>query len=575
MAERIIEVADLSIIERNLQIVGNKLQDLEDSVGSVDHKVVALNNELAALTREFEEYVISQGRANRLAQAETRLVQFDNELNKKYGHYDVVRRSATGILQADDLGLIRQSTINTISEELMVQTPGYWLAPCLVALAAWINDKKDIAERAVREGIRRNDEKTSLFFALVCRRADRAGSCLQWTKRYLDNQDEEDLDRKTVIILDAYASGLMGADTEGLISKTINEWMDNLINKPGFVEQQTDQWSKAIVSKRKVYQSGYTYLPKYSPTWQQLVDVMEGAELHGTMLDYFINIYQQQTSTAALRDQLDGILGSLVTDFDDEELPLRRKRRYEQLVKEFEGDEKRAKTVMDAEQQVYDTHKDFTQLLTDAAMDPEGSGASYSTQKFAIALTKDWIVSAYNDVTAKNRMNIPQYIDIVIGTFKDRTEDGRNEQELEGKMITQLTQERDAKLAKCVMSGFDQFCLYGGGVIGIVGLLMMFTGRLFLGIIAAVAGIFFVVKHFSSKKSIESDRQRIVQDYENLTKSSIEILRALMAEIVDFIAEFNQKDARAAEVVDFLEQISPEQYVRKISGTRRHVRTTV
>ena len=172
-------------------------------------------------------------------------------------------------------------------------------------------------------------------------------------------------------------------------------------------------------------------------------------------------------------------------------------------------------------------------------------------------------------------MNIPQYIDIVIGTFKDRTEDGRNEQELEGKMITQLTQERDAKLAKCVMSGFDQFCLYGGGVIGIVGLLMMFTGRLFLGIIAAVAGIFFVVKHFGSKKSIESDRQRIAQDYENLTKSSIEILRALMAEIVDFIAEFNQKDARAAEVVDFLEQISPEQYVRKISGTRRHVRTTV
>jgi len=575
MAERIIELADLSVIERNLQIVGNKLQDLEDNVGSVDHKVVALNNELAALTREFEEYVISQGRANRLAQAETRLVQFDNELNKKYGHYDVVRRSATGILQADDLGLIRQSTINTISEELMVQTPGYWLAPCLVALAAWINDKKDIAERAVREGIRRNDEKTSLFFALVCRRADRAGSCLQWTKRYLDNQDEEDLDRKTVIILDAYASGLMGADTEGLISKTINEWMDNLINKPGFVEQQTDQWSKAIVSKRKVYQSGYTYLPKYSPTWQQLVDVMEGAELHGTMLDYFINIYQQQTSTATLREQLDGILDSLVTDFDDEELPLRRKRRYEQLVKEFEGDEKRAKTVMDAEQQVYDTHKDFTQLLTDAAMDPEGSGASCSTQKFAIALTKDWIVSAYNDVTAKNRMKIPQYIDIAIGTFKDRTEDGRNEQELEGKMITQLTQERDAKLAKCVMSGFDQFCLYGGGVIGIVGLLMMFTGHLFLGIIAAVAGVFFVVKHFSSKKSIESDRQRIAQDYENLTKNSIEILRALMAEIVDFIAEFNQKDARAAEVVDFLEQISPEQYVRKISGTRRHVRTNV
>ena len=66
MADRIIQTADLSIIERNLQIVGSKLQDIEDNVGSVDHKVVALNNELAALAREFEEYVVAQGKANLL-----------------------------------------------------------------------------------------------------------------------------------------------------------------------------------------------------------------------------------------------------------------------------------------------------------------------------------------------------------------------------------------------------------------------------------------------------------------------------------------------------------------------------
>jgi hypothetical protein len=142
-------------------------------------------------------------------------------------------------------------------------------------------------------------------------------------------------------------------------------------------------------------------------------------------------------------------------------------------------------------------------------------------------------------------------------------------------MIAQLAQERDAKLAKCVMSGFDQFCLYGGGAIGIVGLVMLITQRYLLGIIAVIAGAFFIVKHFSSKKAIENNRQRIIQDYDNLIRSSIEILRALMAEIVDFIAEFNQKDARAADVVEFLEQISPEQYVRKLSGTRRHVRTNV
>ncbi len=227
---------------------------------------------------------------------------------------------------------------------------------------------------------------------------------------------------------------------------------------------------------------------------------------------------------------------------------------------------------MDAEQQVYDTHKDFTQLLTDAAMDPEGSGASCSTQKFAIALTKEWIVSAYNDVTAKNRMNIPDTIDISIGSFNDMTRDGRNEQELEGRLINQLTGERDAKLAQCVMSGFDQFCLYGGAVIGVVGLLMLIMGHPFLGIIAVVAGIGFVMKHFSTKKSIQNERNRISMDYDKLINSSVEILRALMAEIVDFIAEFNQKDAQASQVTEYLDQISPEQYVRKLAGTRRHVR---
>ena len=132
----------------------------------------------------------------------------------------------------------------------MISTPGYWLAPCLVALAAWINDQPELAEKAVKEGIKRNDEKTSLFFALICRRANRKNACLKWTQRYLANQDEENLDRNSIIILDAFASGLLGTDTEGVISRQMNEWLSRLEEKPGFTERQTEQWSEAINLKR-------------------------------------------------------------------------------------------------------------------------------------------------------------------------------------------------------------------------------------------------------------------------------------------------------------------------------------
>lgn len=69
-----------------------------------------------------------------LNQAETRLVKIRQELEKKYGHYDIVRRTTTGILQADDIGIVKKDTISNATEELMISTPGYWLAPCLVAL---------------------------------------------------------------------------------------------------------------------------------------------------------------------------------------------------------------------------------------------------------------------------------------------------------------------------------------------------------------------------------------------------------------------------------------------------------
>ena len=49
----------------------------------------------------------------------------------------------------------------------MISTPDYWLAPVLVALAAWINNNRDLAERAIREAVKRDNEHTSLAMALI------------------------------------------------------------------------------------------------------------------------------------------------------------------------------------------------------------------------------------------------------------------------------------------------------------------------------------------------------------------------------------------------------------------------
>lgn len=567
-----IRPADLRQIENNLSAIHDDLRVIDSNVDSVNNNVQIVYNEVGALAKDFKEFVELQVRANNKQVAHTELVRIRQELDKKYGHYDMVRRTTTGILQADDLGIVKKDTISNATEELMISTPGYWLAPCLVALAAWISDEPELAEKALREGIKRNDEKTSLFFALVCRRADRKQAALKWTQRYLANQDEENLDRKTVIVLDAFASGLLGSDSEGIVSKQMGEWLEHLASKPGFVEQQTAQWSEAINLKRNpLPEDDYAYLRKYSKTWPVLQDIMEGAMLHAIILDYFTTIFEQQASTDTLKVQLDEILSSLVSDFDDEELPLRKEEKFNQFIIDFDGDKQRARQNMAIEQTAFETHKDFTQLLTDAAMKPESSHASVSTQKFAIALSKEWIGNAYNDVTAQNRMKIPNEIEINVDTFNDKTTDGQNEDELIQKFNALVDQEKRDALAKCVLSGFAKFCLYGGGIIAVIGLIMIFTGNILLGIVAIIAGAGMIINHFSQKKKIALTRQNLNTQFEDKRKSGGQIIRAILAEVVDFRAEFVQRDLESQKVLDFLEQISPEQYVRKLSNTNRKV----
>ena len=571
--ERVISQAYVDHIASNLNTIHKELEALDNEVERTNNTVRIVHNEISTLASEFHRYVDMQIRSNRLIQAETRLVKIRQELEKKYGHYDEVRRNTTGILQADDLGIVRRDTISSVSEELMLSTPGYWLAPCLVALAAWINNQPELAEKALREGIKRDDEKTSLFFALICRRADRKVACLKWTQRYLANQDEEKLDRKAVIIIDAFASGLLGADTEGAVSRQMEQWIASLEEKPGFTENQTKQWSDAIRLKRKpIDSSSYTYLRKYSKTWPLLQDILEGAYLHAEMMSYLTAIFEQQASTAGIKEQLDGILNNLVNDFDDEELPLRREEKFEQFVVDFGGDENTARQRMTIELSAFNAHKDFTQLLTDAAMKPESSHASVSTQKFAFALSRDWVINAYNDVTAQNRMKIPNEIEINVDTFEDKTTDGQNESELINRFNALVDKEKSNALVGCVLNGFDKFCLYGGGAIVAIGAGMLASGSESSGLIAMIAGAGMMIYHFCRKNNVEDNRQNIEKKFVEKRDKGGQIIRATLAEVVDFREEFAERDAESQQVLDFLTQITPDQYVRKLAESNRRIK---
>jgi hypothetical protein len=551
-SERSIQTADLSRIEGNLRALANNIEHVSGQVHSVNQEVLETQSRIDQLVQDFQEYVRRDQLEKNIQLAETRLVKVRQELETNFGHYSEVRRRTTGILQAVDASLVKKETIENTTEEHMLAAPRYWLAPALIALASWLNNNKELAEKAMMEALRRDDEKTSLFFALVTRRGARYKASREWLDRYFGLQDPHHLEREIVILIDGFANGIFGPDARIKTGKQIEVWIEELSQKVGFVEEQHEQWKTALEMKARKPESGtYTYLRQYSPTWSSLESSMQGAKLHTIIHNYFTDIFAREITPAkSIAFAVDALLDTLVTKFDDEELPLRRDERLLTLIVDENGDRITAQNKFNAEKTLED-RVTFTQLLTNFAMYPEVSNASLATQKFSIALSKEWIRQAHDDLTVENRAGVPQNIELSIDDWKGLTRDGSNEAELIKSLSDHMEQRKELEIARVKL----EFKHWAGLVLGVIFGLMGF-GMPFLFVFAAIGILYW----YLAKRNLEKKKVQIAQDYDRLLTSCKDILRAVLADVVEWCGEYTKEDVQADKVTQFLESITPEQY---------------
>ncbi len=564
--ERIIHLADLTFIHNSLGNIRDDIGAVYNQVDSVGQEVANTRSELSRLEQAFTDFVAADAQAKELSLAETRQVKIRQELETKFGYYSEVRRQATGILQAADISVVRQETINAATENLMLSAPRYWLAPALVALAAWLGDNKPLAEKALAEAIRRDDEKTSLFFALITRRATRVNGCRIWLDRYFGMQDPTKLDRQSVVLVDALASGVFGTEIRGICAKRLESWIDELSQRVGFVEEQRGQWTNGLRSKIPTTDNAnrYKHLQQYSPTWPQLNQALNGAAMQAVVLDHFRAIFDGAIPPSPnLLVAVDDLLDKLVKNFDDEELPLRRDDRLYQLIIDESGDKATAKRRFELESKALDEQVSFTQLLTNAAMHPEMSHASKATQRFAIALSKAWIKDAHQDLLASIRASMPNQVEIGIEDWQAQTKNGENEKELAASLAGHIDRRKEDALKNAKL-GFQHWAAL---VFGIGFLLMGVSG----GFLFLALGAGCLIWFFTAKSGVSKARQQISDDFARLKEQSLNALKAVVAEVVEWRRDFEKRDAVSAEVVQMLESISAEQYVLSSHDSVRQV----
>ncbi|MNB98031.1 hypothetical protein D3C75_452730 [compost metagenome] len=563
MSERVISTANLNRIESSLSSIHNNINVVSNQVTTVEQQLNDTKSDLALLAEEFREYVRQDALIKNIQLAETRLVKIRQELENKYGHYEDVRRRAIGILQAVDSSLVRKDTIENASEEQLLAAPSYWLAPCLIALSAWLNDKKVLAEKAVLEALRRDDEKTSLFFALVARRGSRYQSSRAWLERYFGQQNPYELKREVVVLLEGFSNGIFGPEARSRCGLLITSWLDELSQKAGFIEEQRDQWKRALLSRKEQLPSAeFPYLRKYSPTWPELQSALEGAKLHEVIFQYFNNILSQEIIPSKnLVFAVDQLLDTLVREFDAEELPLRREERMNELIIKQDGDRDSAQNLF-ANERVVEEKLDFTQLLTNFSMYPGESGASVATQKLSIALSKEWISQAHDDLTVENRNAVPIDIEIKLDEWKGSSRDGGNEEELISNLQQHVESRKNEALRKNRLGAKHWISLaacVGSAVLG-------FSSPL-LFIVSAICLFIFMYGIRLVKKNVNV----IEKSYEEIFANHKQILAAILSDIVDYRHEYESEDAKASQIDELLDPVTPEQYTYSSYDSARAV----
>lgn len=555
MSQQVISYADLSIINGAIRAINSNISSINTEVTSINFKQDHLESELEKLAGSFSAFVEADIKHKALQLAETRVGNVKQDLQIKYGYYADVRRMATGMLQGVDVGVVGNETLRSATEEVMIKAPGYWLAPALVALASWIRSDQVNTAKALAESLKRDDYRSTLFFMLVMRRLNRNEASLKWLERYFLHQNPHHLDREFIIILEAVTTGVFPPASKQLMMKNVKDWLNQLSQSANFVDEQRQQWVKMFIASGPSMHDFFPLLQKFGGNYKAVEKTLRAAKTYALLIVHFRNIISSSADLSiGVKVQLDEILSLLVTNFDEEELPLQKQVRLNELIIEMDGDKKAAQAKMNTEDHIFDEKVDFLQLLTNAAFNPELSGATKVTQALAVSISQPWIVEAHDQFTVNNRSKVPQSVELKIDGFSAAVVDGTDEDDHLNQQGFFYDQELKAGLERIP---FPYPGIIMGALIAILGIWLLASDYSLVGVIALGIG---AVISWSTLTNFNRAKKTFTDQLEERRRKGREVLRGCIAEIVDYRNEYAEEDSKAEELREILTSITPEDF---------------
>jgi hypothetical protein len=450
--------------------LGKKLDTLDKRLGQVDKKLGGLEKsaQLAATAQqELQRQLDALGQqvtTYRTVQlARTALLDARAEHDRQFGHHQLVRRSVTGMLRAMATGTVRPAALLRAAEQLMIDAAGYWLSPAQLALAAWVDDSQESAERAVLEAVRRDPGRSTLFFSLVLARFGRPDAAARWITEYARAQDPHTLTGEFTAVLDAGARGALGGPARERLLDACRGWRDQ-IGPPGDREaEQVASWTGFIRGQRPPLTDTFHPLGTVSRDWAATLGRLAAATAFGHTEQWLKGrLGGTSEGEQTLRAAVDDLLRNLVAAPDQAEGALLDAARRWQAIIDSDSDSDsngngngngQPATLARGEP----GRTDFLTLATAIATGTYSSELSAQAARFCLLLSRATVERAVTELSQQVRSTCPASIEVDIEGWHHAVEPGDDPdvlvEEFVGWAARAMTEDKDKATRKRLSLG--------------------------------------------------------------------------------------------------------------------------
>lgn len=508
-------------------------------VGNIHNSSVSVDQATEQIYEKIQKFREDMEHGEQKQLAHENIIRIDQIIKEQFSNYETIRRTVMGVVRDFDINLVRNSTIQELSEELWVTNSRYWLSYALIAITAWVNNYPDVAQNALGESGRKDAIKTTLFFCLFNLRFNRMETAKRWFYEYFKTLDPTMLQQETAVMLQAFLNGIFGKDKEleHEVIKVIDQWISIINTDIEICEELVTAYENYINNLNPNKKFDYISILQYCTNSAELSRAYMDVSKYDAMIRLLeeLDVEDVEQNDENYKERVDAVLMNLISNYDAEELDLRNQQEYFNMIVRNEGQVEKAEAQFEEAMALQNEHFNIGKQLIKWAIYDDSDTTDVHVRKFGLQNTKSWFKSALERFSTKVEQEFPIEYHLSIDTWTG-TSSGNDQAELAENMRNYYNTN---KFQNMYVNTYNIAALL---VIAVSAGLAFVTPYALIATVAA--GAFLAYRCIKAMK-----------EYPKRVEAALAALNATMAEIVDFRSYFEENLQKKDKILSDIEFI--------------------